>query len=187
MKRKGKGVVVILVLLALVITLNASALYEGYLKLQYPRNYASVVEEEAARFDLDPALVYAVIKAESKFDEGAQSKAGAKGLMQLTPETFSWMIEKYAPPSEEPDIWKPEDNIYAGCALLKLLLSNYESRELALCAYNAGMGNVSRWMAEYSTDGKSLDQIPFPETRAYVEKVERYYGMYQRLYGEREG
>ncbi len=154
--------------------------------LFYPRHCREIVEREAGEFGLDENLVYAVIKAESGFDEKARSHAGAQGLMQLTPQTFEWIASLNPPENGGEDILDPEDNIHCGCALLQMLLSRYGSAEVALCAYNAGMGTVDGWLSggDCSSDGVTLDVIPYPETAAYVDRVERYWKRYGELYRE---
>lgn len=154
-------------------------------RLLYPRPYEELVQREAAEFGLEENLLYAVMKSESGFDEKAESRAGACGLMQMTPATFRWIAEQSPPENGGGDIFDPGDNLHCAGALLRKLLDHYGSLDVALAAYNAGMGNVSGWLEEeaYSKDGKSLHTIPYPETDAYVKKVKRCYGVYCRLYG----
>lgn len=160
------------------------SLADWALHLLYPRPYPELVAREAAEFQLEEELIYAVMKTESGFDERACSRAGAQGLMQLTPATFQWMAGQSPPENGGADPYDPGDNLHCACALLRRLLDHYGSLEVALAAYNAGMGNVSGWLAEgdYSHDGQSLHTIPFPETAAYVEKVQHRYEMYRKLY-----
>lgn len=151
----------------------------------YPRDYSQVVAQEAREFGLEEELVYAVIKTESGFDHRATSRAQARGLMQLTEETFRWMAEEYPPENGGGDMFDVNDNIHCGCALLRRLLDHYNgSMEVALAAYNAGIGNVDRWLeeGEHSKDGETLHSIPFPETAAYVKKVLKSREIYVRLY-----
>ena len=145
------------------------------MEFSYPRKYKSIVTEQAAEYDLEESLVYAVIKAESNFDAEAVSSVGAVGLMQMMPETFYWM---------QTHVGEPEVSIRFGCALLRLLLSEYGDLTVALCAYNAGMGNVASWLSDsaYSDDGKTLKAIPFGETEAYVQKVLQYKETYEEIY-----
>lgn len=176
--------VILAALLAVAAVFFGPRLAEEALRLLYPRPYRDLVAREAGEFGLEEHLVYAVIKTESGFDENAQSHADAHGLMQLTQPTFDWMADLYPPENGGGDIFDPGDNIHCGCALLRLLLDHYGHLEVALAAYNAGMGNVDGWLADtaYSQDGETLHTIPFPETAAYVEKVQRAYRIYQRLY-----
>ena len=184
--RRGCAAGLLLVgVLALAAVAFGPRLVEEGMKLLYPRPYRALVQREAAEFGLEEELVYGVIKAESGFDEDAQSHAGAHGLMQLTQETFDWIASLYPTEDGGADVFQPEDNIHCGCALLRLLLDQYGSLEVALAAYNAGMGNVSQWLesGDYSHDGETLHTIPYPETDAYVEKVQRAYEIYRKLYG----
>lgn len=154
-------------------------------RILYPAAYEELVQQEAQEFDLPVELVYAVIRTESRFRPQAESHAGARGLMQLTDETFAWIGSLYPPEHGGADIFDEQDNVHCGCALLRLLIDRYESVEVALCAYNAGMGNVEGWLAEdeYSADGKSLHTIPYPETDRYVKKVLAAQQKYEELYG----
>lgn len=152
---------------------------------EYPREYRVIVEKQAEAFELDESLVYAVIKVESEFDAEAKSHAGAMGLMQMMPDTFLWMQTKLDEAHDVEALYEPKISIKFGCALLRLLLDQYDDLTVALCAYNAGMGNVTSWLSdtEYSKDGITLDHIPFDETRLYVQKVLRYKKNYENIYG----
>jgi len=149
------------------------------LHLSYPVKYEEIVKEQAKEFGLDRDLVFAVIRTESGFDKNAVSHAGAKGLMQLTDDTFLWMQnllgESYT------DIYDPEANIRCGCALLSHLKDHYGSEKLAICAYNAGIGNVDSWL-ESGLKIKNGKDIPFPETESYLQKVLSAKEMYEKLY-----
>ncbi len=182
-----KGCISLLFALFVVVVLGIFALprlIDSALRLYYPQAYKEIVTEKTAAFELEESLVYAVIHAESKFDPAAESHAGAAGLMQLTEETFVWINGKFPSETAQPDIMNPSDNIYAGCALLRLLITHYGDLTVALSAYNAGMGNVDAWLQneQYSKDGVTLDKIPFPETEKYVARVLTNYEMYKKLY-----
>ncbi len=188
MKRKGCFTLaaVLLVVSLLGIAVGPAWIEHG-MKLLYPKPYGELVQREAGEFGLDENLIYAVIRTESGFDEDAASRAGARGLMQLTPATFEWISSLYPPENGGKSVTDPGDNIHCGCALLRLLLNQYGSLEVALCAYNAGMGNVSGWLGEkrYSHDGQSLHTIPYPETDQYVKKVKAAMERYEKLYAGR--
>lgn len=159
-----------------------------YYRAAYPRGYQPIVEQEAAASGLDPALVYAVIRSESGFAPAAQSPVDARGLMQLTPDTFQWIRyrlgEEGGVPSEV--LYQPEENVRYGCANLGLLLREFGGEAEALAAYHAGRGSVSRWLEDsrYSGDGESLDVIPYGDTNRYVKKVLETREVYHRLYPE---
>lgn len=156
--------------------------------MTYPKKYSAVVAKQAEAYALEESLVYAVIKAESDFDPEAVSPVGAVGLMQLMPETFAWMQSHVGGEYDADALRDPAVNIRFGCALLRLLLDEYGDLRTALCAYNAGMGNVTSWLSDgaYSDDGITLKEIPFDETRLYVQKVLRYKEIYEELYGGME-
>lgn len=153
-------------------------------KMLYPLRYTDIAEEYADKYNLDPYLVYGVIKAESNFVHDAHSGV-ARGLMQITDSTARWIADKMKLTDFETDMLnEPEKNIQMGCFYLRYLLDYYKDLELALAAYNAGMGNVNRWLGntEHSADGETLDNIPFKETREYVERVEKYTEIYRERY-----
>lgn len=185
MKKGCLTLAVLLLVVAVLAIFAGPGLLERGLKLLYPKPYQELVRREAAEFDLEENLIYAVMKTESGFDENAQSHADAHGLMQLTQPTFEWIGSLYPPENGGGDVFDPSDNIHCGSALLRLLLNQYGSLDVALCAYNAGMGNVTAWLEEgkYSDDGQSLHTIPYPETEAYVKKVKKALEMYRKLYG----
>lgn len=154
-------------------------------KLNYPREYSECVEKAAEDYDLDPALIYAVIRTESGFDPEAESEAGARGVMQMLPSSFEWLQEKRgcAGTYTADDLFNPDICIDYGSYLLRYFYDIYGDERCAVAAYNAGFV-VGDWLADsnYSSDGKTLDEIPYPETSQYVEKVESAKEMYIKLY-----
>ena len=153
----------------------------------HPLEYSEIVEREAQNYNIDPLLVYSVIKAESNFEADAVSSVGAMGLMQIMPETYQWLAsrEGITEVSQE-DLLNPEINIKYGCMFLSILLERYPQLSSAVAAYNAGFGNVDEWLEDITIapDGENLENIPFPETEQYTDKVLRNYQQYQRLYGD---
>jgi soluble lytic murein transglycosylase len=139
-----------------------------------PLTNADVIRQQAAEKHLDPALIAAVIYAETKFDPRS-SAAGAEGLMQIMPETALYLAHRSgATTFTTSDLATPEVNIAYGSYYLRYLLNEYHGNVTdALAAYNGGESNVDRWIAAARAQGRSLtvDEIPFPETRAYVSKV----------------
>lgn len=141
-----------------------------------PLNHEDIIRQQARDKNLDPALIAAVIYAESRFREGRTSHAGAEGLMQITPGTARDIARKSGGIAFElDDLHTPQVNIAYGSFYLRYLLDRYRGNEtLAVAAYNAGYGNVDKWVADAGRQGRgfSVEEIPFPETRDYVDKVE---------------
>jgi soluble lytic murein transglycosylase len=158
--------------------------------LTLPLSHASIIRQQAAEKRLDPALVAAVIYAESKFDP-RPSPAGAQGLMQLMPQTAEFLARRSGATSfRVSDLATPKVNIAYGSYLLRYLIDRYNGDvALALAAYNAGETSVNRWIAQAHSRGHPLAirQIPYPETRRYVEKVLRAQQDYRHVYGKQLG
>lgn len=154
-----------------------------FLKAFYPIKYSNYVKNAAENYNLEEALIYSVIKTESNFNPDADSNAGAKGIMQIMPKSFEWMQKLRKENLNESELYNPETNIDYGCYLLRYFLDFYRDERCAVAAYNAGFV-VSGWLSneEYSSDGKTLDSIPYNETSNYVEKVEKAKEMYIKLY-----
>jgi soluble lytic murein transglycosylase len=150
-----------------------------------PLTNAQVIRQQAAEKHLDPALIAAVIYAETKFDPRS-SAAGAEGLMQIMPETALFLAHRSgATTFTTSDLGTPAVNIAYGSYYLRYLLNEYHGNLTdALAAYNGGESNVDRWIAAARAQGHSLtvDEIPFPETRAYVAKVLSAEGKYRSKY-----
>ena len=154
-------------------------------KVLYPQGYKNYVEEYSKEYDVDKNLVYSVIKCESNFDSSAVSHMNAKGLMQISDMTGIWASEELGIRNFDTDsLFVPQVNILIGCWYLNKLTKQYGNISTALAAYNAGSGNVSRWLADkqYSSNGVTLDYIPYEETRKYVKKVEQSKKIYDYLY-----
>lgn len=156
------------------------------LRMLYPMEYKSYIYKYSKQYDLDPHLVAAIINVESKYDKSATSSKDARGLMQIAPSTANWAseelkIEKFTLES----LYSPEINISIGCWYLDVLGKEFNNDiELILAAYNGGSGNVNKWLEDnrYCSDGKKLTNIPFKETREYVEKVKSNYNIYKKIY-----
>ena len=153
-------------------------------KRTYRLVYAGEIQAAAGEFGLDPYLVAAVIFAESGGDREAVSPKGAVGLMQIMPATGAWIAEKLTlEPYSDESLVVARDNIRLGCWYLAYLLERYGDGESALAAYNAGPGNVDKWLSDErnSSDGK-LSDSPFEETAQYVVRVQSAYEKYMELY-----
>ena len=179
--------IVILLLLTVLFAAAWQNIYKnGLLKAAYPERYTAFVQKYARQSHLAPSLVFSVIKNESGFNPSARSEIGATGLMQLTPETFEW-AQMLSPPAEtytSSDLLTPEVNIRYGTVVLSALVTEFGCEDTALAAYHAGRGNVIKWLKDsrYSKNGKTLDYIPFGNTRIYVKRVLETQRMYQKLY-----
>jgi soluble lytic murein transglycosylase len=171
---------IFLVLVAIVVAIfGVVGGYETSQRIKYPVAYSDLIVKYSHENDLDPFLVMAVIKVESNFVPDAHS-GYAGGLMQLTEETAEWNARDMGI-DDDYDYMDPEINIKFGCHYLRHLIDIYSDVDTALAAYNGGMGNVSAWLKDssYSDDGVTLKYIPFPETRKYVEKVNKNWEHYK--------
>ena len=149
----------------------------------FPTTYKRQVEEYSEKYDVDKNLIYSVIKAESNFNKSAHSSKEAKGLMQLMDETALWCSEKAGISFE--DIYNIDSNIALGTFYLSYLTEKYNGNEtLAIAAYNAGQGNVDKWLSDtkISPDGKILLNIPFEETDKYIKKI----NFFKKIYSYKE-
>lgn len=182
------GAVVAFVVLALALAglLNRVLSQGVLLRWLNPIAYAHEVSSAAAEYELDPHLVLAVVKAESGFKPTARSSAGARGLMQIMPETATWIVSRvdWSGP-KEPDLEDPEQNLALGCYYLRFLSDRYQGNEIALlAAYNAGHGVVDSWLGNYQSESLKLtvESIPYSDTRDFVRRVLYYQKLYGRLY-----
>jgi soluble lytic murein transglycosylase len=149
---------------------------DWWARLWHPLHYQQIVLGHASHYDLDPALLAAVIYQESRFRADARSASGAIGLMQLMPKTAQGIADHTGGSRYRPsDLYDPEINVRYGAWYLHHLMQKYRSEKLALAAYNAGQQNVDNWLAA----GKG---IAFAETRAYVHRVENLKQLYRRIY-----
>jgi len=155
-------------------------------KYLYPYDYQDTINFYADRYEVDRNLVASVILAESKFRQDATSVHGARGLMQIMPETGSWIATQIEDDSFSVDkLYNVNMNIKYGTWYLSELQTEFEGNEvLALAAYNAGRGNVYEWMEKYhwNINFKDYTKIPFPETREYVKRVLENKKHYNKLY-----
>ena len=152
-----------------------------YQRLRYPLHYSAYVRVHARNNHLDPALLAAVIYQESKFRTNAESSSGAIGLMQLTPDTARGIaIRTGGSQFHTADLYDAEINIRYGAWYLANLFHKYGSERLVLAAYNAGQGNVDEWQAKG-------EPIQFPETAAYVKRVEHLKDVYRSAWAKELG
>lgn len=169
----------------IIISAVLAFLLKPAMKFLYPLKYEDEIKKYSSEFELSEYLVMGIISAESGFDADAESHKSAKGLMQLKKETALWCIEHLKLDIDEKNIYLPEENIYIGCAYLAYLEDLYGGNTItAIAAYNAGLGNVNKWLADprYSDNSGALKSIPFRETEMYVKKVKRRSDIYRKLY-----
>ncbi|MEG2353476.1 MAG: lytic transglycosylase domain-containing protein [Clostridium sp.] len=182
MKKKFK---IFIVFFLIFITLSVLA-YRIIGKSIFPDKYSEIVLKYSKDFDVDPYLVFSVIKAESNFDIQGKSNKNARGLMQVTPSTAQWIVEQMGMEAIDIDsLYEPEINIKLGTWYLRNLRDEFgDNVDLILSAYNAGRGNVNKWLDDinYSKNGKDLDEIPFGETKTYVKRVKSNYKIYKKFY-----
>ena len=163
----------VLVLTALAGAVTVMSEPDWYLRMRYPLRYEHIVRGHASNYDLDPALVAAVIYQESKFRADARSESGAIGLMQLLPDTAEGIaLRTGGSRFQVDDLYDPEVNVRYGCWYLRNLLQKYRVLEKALAAYNGGQGNVDRG-------------VQYEETRHYVENVLEIRDIYAQAHGLR--
>jgi soluble lytic murein transglycosylase len=168
--------------LVLILLINSA----WFLKLFYPFPHRELVLRYSGEYGVDPYLVLALIRTESRFYPLASSRVGARGLMQIMPETGNWIagqmkMEGYS----EEKLYQPVYNIPMGIWYLSYLDKTFSGNLiLTLAAYNAGERTVKRWLAEKTWTGRQqdLEQIPYEETREYIDKVLFDYHIYNRTY-----
>lgn len=157
-----------------------------YLNMKYPIGYNSTIKKYAKQYDLDPYLIASIINVESSYNKEAISPKSARGLMQIGPQTGQWASEEIGIEDYSEDkLFDPEINIMIGSWYLDRLKSEFDDNlDHVLIAYNAGSGNLKKWLEneEYCKDGENLINIPFEETRNYLIKVKRNYKIYSTVY-----
>ncbi len=151
----------------------------------YPLSYEDLINQYAQEYSLDPARVAAVIYCESSFRPDAVSNVGAIGLMQIMPETGTWLATKFDMANyTEEMLYDPETNIRFGCWYLNYLDERFDGDlTKATAAYHAGGGRVDEWLddQQYSSDGATLENIPYKATNAYVKNVRSVYEKYKEI------
>lgn len=155
-----------------------------FLEKMYPLEHTEYVEQYAEQFGVDQYYIYSIIKSESNYDSQANSSKGAKGLMQLLPSTAQEIASELKIEITEEDLYTPELNIMLGTKYFSNLKQVYQNEMLALAAYNAGPGNVTKWITDgtIKKDGTDVENIPFKETNMYVRKIVQNYKIYKELY-----
>ena len=177
-------------LIAAALVVATGLLGDAVREITLPLHHDDVIRQQAQDKSVDASLIAAVIYEESRFRDQT-SHAGARGLMQITPDTADFIAKNSGGYRfEQEDLATPQINIAYGTYFLRYLLDHYDGNEaLAIAAYNAGLSNVDRWVGKAGGQGAfdTAADIPFPETRAYVanvlERREQYREHYARELG----
>lgn len=175
---------IILIIFIIIFGINYNKIKNMTLKKIYKIEYSEYVEKYSEEYQVDKYLIYAIIKAESNFSEEAISSKGAKGLMQLMQTTAEEIASKINIEVTEENILNPDININLGTKYISILIQKYGNIGLSLSAYNAGSGNVDKWIANgtLKNDGSDIENVPYTETNNYVRKILRDYEIYKQLY-----
>ena len=185
MKNKKLFIFIIVILIFIILFFIFK---DKILKIIYPKDYEEIVKIYSEEYNVDENLIFAVIKAESNFDEDAISHKSAIGLMQIMEDTAKDIATKYNIDIDfenvKQSVAKVENNINIGTKYLSVLLEQYKNVEVAVAAYNAGIGTVDNWIDKgiIKSDGSDIENIPYKETNNYVRKILRNYEIYQTIY-----
>ena len=156
-------------------------------KIIYKKDYEEYVQKYAQEYNVDENLIYALIKAESNFNSKAKSSKDAIGLMQLMESTAQDVCKKtdlqISSDELSEKLLEPDININIGTKYLSILIQKYGNIEIAITAYNAGIGTVDNWIEKgiINSDGSNVENIPYKETNNYVRKILRDYKIYTNL------
>lgn len=176
------GIILFFIIIIFVIFKPQNWFFKKVFKLEYSEYVYKYAEEN----EIDPYLIFSIIKAESNFNRNIESSSGAIGLMQLMEATAIEMANEIGEEVVVKEaLYNPEINIKIGTSYYAYLIKRYNGNEqLAMAAYNAGMGNVDTWIEKgiIKEDGSDLENIPFKETNNYVRKIVRNYKIYKKLY-----
>ena len=184
MKRLARRLLVFTLAVAAVVLFMKSDWIE---KLMYPIHYREDIRASASNYEVDPHLLAAIIRSETNFQTGRESSKGALGIMQIMPDTADWIIDQaqFTAVSMDDIHHRADVSIEMGSWYMQSLNKQFDQNQIAaVAAYNAGPGNVKRWMTERVWDGtlEQLSDVPFGETRHYIKRVFYYYDKYKSLY-----
>ena len=182
--------IILIIAISFLAAFAINGVLRGVEKLQRPDKYREIVEKYAAEYNIPSYIIFAIIDVESDFDSEAISRVGAVGLMQMMPSTFEWLTsadhlgENLSPEA----LCEPEVSIRYGTYYLRYLFEKFYNWDTVFAAYNAGEGNVAKWLqsSEYSDGNGNLTDIPFKETRQYVKKVNKSIDYYKNTYYKNE-
>ena len=180
-----KKIFIVLTLIAIIffVLVKVVNVQDIIMRALYPKLYQTEVSKYANEYNMDENLIYAIIKAESNFDENAVSRSNAVGLMQLMYDTAVDIAKILDIEIDKEKLLQPDININLGTKYMSMLMQKYQNLEVALAAYNAGSGNVDNWIANgtIKSNGSDIENIPFNETNNYVRKILRDYKIYSEL------
>ena len=178
----------IFIIAILIIVVFLGIFKNKILKIIYPKTYKEIVSVYSEKYNVEENLVFALIKAESNFNSEAVSHRDAIGVMQIMEETAKDVANKNSIKIDNENIkqelLKIDNNINIGTKYLSTLLEKYKNKEIAVAAYNAGIGTVDGWIQKeiIKSDGSDIENIPYKETNNYVRKILRNYKLYEELY-----
>lgn len=179
---KRKTYIIFFMLFLVFLLINTTWLW----KLMYPIKYEKEIKQYSEQYGLDPYLILAIIQVETGFETDKISKKGAFGLMQLMPETSDWIIEQGRFPEYcDEELLEPAININLGSWYLASIYNKFDNNIVAtIAAYNAGPSIVNKWLTNGTWDGteENINQIPYGETRHYIQRVLYFYDRYQWIY-----
>ncbi|WP_176720495.1 lytic transglycosylase domain-containing protein [Desulfuribacillus stibiiarsenatis] len=172
----------LLLLILLILFINTDKFWQTI----YPIQYKSLIWDISEEFQQDPFLIAAIIKVESQYDKRRVSKKGAIGLMQLMPATAQWGAEiNNITYTDIEELARPDLNIRIGTWYVQYLHKKYNERTpLVVASYNSGPTRVDNWLKDQVWDGTldNIDQVPFGETRHYLQRIQHFYDIYKRIY-----
>lgn len=178
------AVIIAILLISVFVGFIYQSIWDTIDRNRYPREYSEFVSKYSSECGVPEYIIYSVINVESSFDSSALSSAGAIGLMQITPDTFDWLMILTKETLQHGMLYDPETNIKYGTYLLSYLYAEFNDWDIAFAAYNAGMNRVKGWLEnpEYTDSDGKLINIPIEQTREYVLKVNKNISEYKRLY-----
>ncbi|MCL2772257.1 MAG: lytic transglycosylase domain-containing protein [Oscillospiraceae bacterium] len=178
----------VIIIIIIIVSIGLGYAYERVTvtieKKSHPLMYEEFVDKYSQEYTIPPEIIYSVINTESRFKSDVVSNKGAVGLMQITTDTFDWLMTKTGEALSDGLLYDPETNIKYGTFLLKYLYNEFNDWDLVFAAYNAGLNRVKNdWMnnPDYIKDGE-IQNIPFDETKNYIKKVNNNIDIYKKLY-----
>lgn len=186
-KRKTLKIMLILIFFIIIFIIAIINIPKKITEIIYKKEYSEYVSKYSSEYNVDENLIYAIIKAESNFKIEAVSNKNAIGLMQIMEDTAKDIIKKIDIQISNDELAEklkdPEININIGTKYISILIEKYNNIEVAVTAYNAGIGTVDTWIEKgiIKSDGSDLENIPYKETNNYVRKILRNYKVYLEL------